>query len=328
NSSPGELQSELAGSLDNIVMKALGKEPQRRYGSVHEFSQDINRHLQGLPVAAPAYVTESELETVARTVAPLPMYQPNHSGGDPTTSVQFVIPKKVARRALAISAVAVALVAISAPFFYLRLRASRHNTTAPINRPIRLTNNLSNDTYPKVSPDGAKIVFVSDRTGLNKLFVMNIDGSGLRNLTSDLAQELAPSWAPDGRRIAFEIITTPLRESDIWVMNADGGDPVNLTKTPGIDGRPVFSPDGTRIAFCSNRGASFMYNFDIWVMNADGSNARRLTDYPEYEADATWSPDGKRIAFTRVMPDKQYDIMVINADRANLVNLTNTAKFD
>jgi feruloyl esterase len=49
---PEKLRRRLRGDLDNIVLKALQKEPERRYGSVHEFSQDIERHLQRLPVNA------------------------------------------------------------------------------------------------------------------------------------------------------------------------------------------------------------------------------------------------------------------------------------
>jgi eukaryotic-like serine/threonine-protein kinase len=49
---PDKLRRRLRGDLDNIVLKALQKEPQRRYGSVAEFSQDIDRHLHHLPVKA------------------------------------------------------------------------------------------------------------------------------------------------------------------------------------------------------------------------------------------------------------------------------------
>jgi serine/threonine protein kinase/tetratricopeptide (TPR) repeat protein len=49
---PAELQRRLRGDLDTIVMKALRKEPERRYGSVDEFSQDIERYLRGMPVRA------------------------------------------------------------------------------------------------------------------------------------------------------------------------------------------------------------------------------------------------------------------------------------
>lgn len=47
-----KLRRRLAGDLDNILLKALRKEPERRYASVHEFSEDLRRHLEGLPVLA------------------------------------------------------------------------------------------------------------------------------------------------------------------------------------------------------------------------------------------------------------------------------------
>jgi tetratricopeptide (TPR) repeat protein len=52
NSEPRKLRRQLEGDLDNIVLKAMQKEPQRRYGSVDQFSEDIRRHLAGLPVIA------------------------------------------------------------------------------------------------------------------------------------------------------------------------------------------------------------------------------------------------------------------------------------
>ncbi len=51
---PAKLQRRLAGDLDNIVLKALRKEPERRYGSVEQFGEDLRRHLEGRPVAARA----------------------------------------------------------------------------------------------------------------------------------------------------------------------------------------------------------------------------------------------------------------------------------
>jgi non-specific serine/threonine protein kinase/serine/threonine-protein kinase len=52
DATPDRLRRKLAGDLDNIVLKALSKEPQRRYSSVEQFSEDIRRHLEGLPVNA------------------------------------------------------------------------------------------------------------------------------------------------------------------------------------------------------------------------------------------------------------------------------------
>ena len=80
NSTTEQLRRQLSGSLDNIVLKALRKEPQRRYQSVEELSDDIKRYLEGQPVLAPSYLHNSstpeihteEPSTSARSIAVLP----------------------------------------------------------------------------------------------------------------------------------------------------------------------------------------------------------------------------------------------------------------
>ena len=57
--SPSELRSELRGNLDNIILKALQKQPKQRYASVAEFRNDIERHFHGETVSAPLYFLES-----------------------------------------------------------------------------------------------------------------------------------------------------------------------------------------------------------------------------------------------------------------------------
>ena len=265
SSSPGELRSELAGSLDNIVMRTLRKDSQHRYGSVHDLSQDINRHLQGLPVATTAYTAKSEPETVAGTPAPPPTSEPDRMDAEPATASEIVIPKKVMRKALVISAVVVALIASFEIFFNHISRAPRHNETAPIIPPIRLTNSLANDTLPKVSPDGTKIVFVSDRSGPYDLYVMNIDGSDLRGVTSNFVQEGASAWSPDGRRIAFASNRGSQNGNyNIWVMDADGANPRMLTIHSGHSSEPAWTPDSRRLVFQSTRD----FNLEIYIIVA------------------------------------------------------------
>src|SRR6187431_248232 len=56
---------------------------------------------------------------------------------------------------------------------------------------------------PAWSPDGRKLAFVSRRDGNAEVYVMNADGSGLRNVTGTPSDDLDPAWSPDGRAIAF-----------------------------------------------------------------------------------------------------------------------------
>ncbi|PYR64134.1 MAG: hypothetical protein DMF91_01305 [Acidobacteria bacterium] len=141
--------------------------------------------------------------------------------------------------------------------------------------------------FPAWSPDGQRLVFNSwanvDGTGIKPpqtrdIFVINVDGTGLTNLTQHikmkgrgstadiLADDFRPDWSPDGRKIAFT--TTRDGNLEIYLMNADGTGPTRLTNNTASDRGPKWSPDGTKIAFESNRDG----NWEIYVMNAtDGS---------------------------------------------------------
>jgi Tol biopolymer transport system component len=190
---------------------------------------------------------------------------------------------------------------------------------------------------PAWSPDGQRLVFNAP----GGISVVNVDGSGLQNLT----RGGGPAWSPDGQKIAFgrfegfpphwrPVDGAP--DSDIYVMNADGSGTKNLTRSPKPDGGPAWSPDGQKIAFqrvvgvipCSTGGCGRAES-DIYVMNADGSEQRNLTRKPSLNLDShVWSPDGQKIAFQRRAKGKNWDIYVINADGPGELNLSRNRSHD
>jgi TolB protein len=125
---------------------------------------------------------------------------------------------------------------------------------------------------PAWSPDGRKLAFVRLNASLGApIYVVQADGSGLRNLTpKPVGTYAAPAWSPDGRKIAF--VSDRDGNSEVYVMNADGSGQRSLTRNPAFDADPAWSPDGRKLAFVSNRDGSY----GIYVMNADGSGQRRL----------------------------------------------------
>lgn len=159
------------------------------------------------------------------------------------------------------------------------------------------------------SPDWKKIAFVdsiANHVGAPDIFVMNADGSGLRNLTNTLATSFDFAWSPDGRRIAY--LEGYPGGAPLSVVNADGSGRRRLTGPLMVDlGHPSWSPDGRTIAFRGRRG--------IYTVNADGTELRKLA----HGVGAQWSPDGRRILFLG-----KRDLFVMNADGSGKRNLTHT----
>jgi serine/threonine protein kinase/tetratricopeptide (TPR) repeat protein len=130
NTSPDELRRALTDGLDDVVMRALRKSPQQRYDSTRDFSQDIDRYLQGLPVSAPAYVRTMDRFIDAETSA-LPLIpEPDRELEEPPPTAEGAISKKAGWRASVISVAVMALVVAVALFFYFRSRAPRQLTGA------------------------------------------------------------------------------------------------------------------------------------------------------------------------------------------------------
>ena len=179
-------------------------------------------------------------------------------------------------------------------------------------RPLRLTNDLASDVDPAISPDGRDIVFTSNRTGNNDIFIVGIAGGGTAvNLTNNPANEGWARWAPDGEHIVFH--TNRDGNFEIYMMNRDGTGQTRLTNYPGIDQFPDWSPDGREIAF--------RRDIDIYVLDITTGVTRRLTDAPPLNQMATWSPSGQQLAFMSQRAGYT-SVFLMNADGRDQHNLT------
>lgn len=180
----------------------------------------------------------------------------------------------------------------------------------------RLTR-TSDDWRAVWSPHGRKIAFDRQGDGNNWIYVINADGTELRQLTGNL--NWGPSWSPDGRRIAY--IGS---DEGVHTINVDGSADRRVTRTAyslsllhGIPVAPSWSPDGRQIALLDGGALS--------VMNADGTGLRVIPTVPGKPAmDIAWSPDGTQIAFTQ--GDGDWEIFVVNVDGTGLRNLTDNSR--
>ena len=106
---------------------------------------------------------------------------------------------------------------------------------------------------PQISPDGRWIVFVLRKTdleanrGRTDLWLIGVDGTGLRRLTSHPENDFNPRWAPEGKFIWF--ISTRSESSQVWRIRVDGGEAEQVTDGPLDVANLLVSPDGRHIAF-------------------------------------------------------------------------------
>jgi len=154
------------------------------------------------------------------------------------------------------------------------------NDSSAGEKAMNLTRNPSGDYRPAVSPDGKTAAFSSDRDGWmkmvndrkaplrNEIYLMNIDGSQVRRLTTCQAMSGSPAWSQDGKTIYF------YSDRDggafrIWAMDADGEHARALTPKERPAFSPAVMPDG-RVAFAEQTTSGFQ----IASVAPDGSGIR------------------------------------------------------
>jgi TolB protein len=199
----------------------------------------------------------------------------------------------------------------------------------------RLTDGSSGvvNRYPSFSPDGSRIAFIRDvdRRNDHALCVVNVDGSGLQQISSSFVALGEPAWSPDASKIAFVrgydttaggFANITGCGSEIYVIDLASGLETNLTQgAGGVD--PAWSPDGTHIAFSSFRDD----NYEIYTMASDGSDVRRLTYTGWAEAEPAWSPDGSRIAYTAHLAQSMLDCGFMSTGLSGISNEGQTSVY-
>jgi len=241
------------------------------------------------------------------------------------------------------------------------------SVAAPAVQPQMITTQLSSsscsagDYYPSLDGMAKKVAFTSfcdlipgqNTDGNSELFVMNINGGGLAQLTSSVGGigVINPQISSSGQRIVFasdrDLIPGGNADGnyEIFTINVDGTDLAQLTNTTGgrfFDGfqgntGPCFDPKGLKIVFSSDRdlipGGNSDGNNDLFVMNVNGSGLTQLT-----ATTGGWGVAGGCLNGndTQVILDSDrdlvpggngdgnYEIFTVKANGTGFIQLTNT----
>lgn len=183
--------------------------------------------------------------------------------------------------------------------------------------PTRVASGLAWEAQPRFSPDGTRIAFTSDRGGGDNIWIMDVNGANMRQVTNEDFRLLnQPDWSPDGQYIvARKHFTTgrSLGTGEVWLYHVSGGAGVRLVERPNEEfqkdlGEPVFAPDGTGVYFSRNTtpGNQFIYAqdsntqlFAVERYDMESGERETVVDGEGGALNPRPSPDGRYIAFVR-----------------------------
>jgi Tol biopolymer transport system component/Zn-dependent M28 family amino/carboxypeptidase len=180
----------------------------------------------------------------------------------------------------------------------------------------RLTDAPGYDAEGSYSPDGKQIAFASNRNAYQhelspeakkkfetdpahamEIFLMNADGSNVRQLTDTPGYDGGPFFSPDGTRICWRRFSENGVTAEIMTMKIDGSDQQPITKMGAMSWAPFYHPSGEYLIFTTNKHG--FANFELYLVATDGkSTPVRVTDTDGFDGLASFTPDGKQLTWT------------------------------
>ena len=270
---PRQHDRQIPVDLETICLKAVEKDPDRRYQTAGQMADDLRRYVNRYAITA-------------KRVGPL--------GRLAKFCGRHKVPVGMASGVVLAASISAALV-----WKYWPQPRPRLGLTAQ----KQITSDPGLTTQPTLSADGTLLAYASDRSGEGHLdiWVQRLDGAQPKGeptrLTFDEADDHQPAFSPDGSRIVFR---SERAGGGVYVVPTEGGEPKRIAPRGR---RPRFSPpDGKWVAYWVGvRGASFPNRSGrIYVVPSTGGSPRRLQPLqPHFSAvrRPVWSPDGTHLLF-------------------------------
>lgn len=168
---------------------------------------------------------------------------------------------------------------------------------------------LLNEGWPDISPDGRYLVFGSNRDHLDSeeyienLYLMDVDDHSIEKVPGTQDNSLRARFSPDGTRIAYSFWDGD--DWEIYVIGVDGSGGMQITDNEANDRYPEWSPAGDELVFHSNMEGSY----DLFIYDFDSGETSRLTSSSSDEVTASYSPNGDYLVYM-VSDGGQFNIYV------------------
>ena len=168
----------------------------------------------------------------------------------------------------------------------------------------RLTSGLAHDMQPRFSPDGSRLVFVSDRSGDDNVWILALADGRATPLTTGVASSyLSPEWTPDGRYVVVSRAAPLQGLEKLWLYHVDGGTGLPLVRQPlGLRMLgPAFGPS-ERYVYYARRTGAWQYNavlpqYQLGVYDRQAGTQTTITSRYGSAFRPAVSPDGQWLAY-------------------------------
>ena len=137
------------------------------------------------------------------------------------------------------------------------------------------------DFKPSWFPDSRRIAFTSNRDGNLEIYIINIDGTGLKNISNSPHNEEAPDVSPDGRKVLYSSNRDGNGNQEIYIQDLLTGELENVTQSNKWEILAVWGKNGKYIYYGSNQDG----NWEIYAYHLKSKQAKNITNSQFFEGD-------------------------------------------